>query len=164
MAQTKLEAIGLRHEYYQPRTGGRLLALDNINLKVEDGEFVTIVGPSGCGKSTLLKLIAGQLRPTSGSITAAGEIGYLPQLLTLGRDATLADLLGIAETVAALHAIEAGEATGRLAESMRGGVEQFEYDQRVASEMRSALVYPAVLVFSGIAASSPAASSPWRRN
>lgn len=53
-----------------------------------------------------------------------------------------------------LQLVEAGEATGRLAESMRGGVEQFEYDQRVASEMRSALVYPAVLVFSGIAAVS----------
>ena len=51
-----------------------------------------------------------------------------------------------------LQLVEAGEATGRLAESMRGGVEQFEYDQRVRSEMRSALVYPAVLVFSGIAA------------
>ena len=52
MAQTKLQAVGLRHEYYQPRTGGRLLALDNINLQVEEGEFVSIVGPSGCGKTT----------------------------------------------------------------------------------------------------------------
>lgn len=48
--------------------------------------------------------------------------------------------------------VEAGEATGRLAESLRGGVEQFEYDQRVRQEMRSALVYPMVLVVSGIAA------------
>lgn len=48
--------------------------------------------------------------------------------------------------------VHAGEATGRLAESMRSGVEQFEYDQRVASELRAALVYPTVLVGSGIAA------------
>jgi len=48
--------------------------------------------------------------------------------------------------------VHAGEATGRLAESLRAGVEQFEYDQRVASEFRSALIYPAVLVGSGIAA------------
>lgn len=47
--------------------------------------------------------------------------------------------------------VHAGEATGRLAESLRGGVEQFEYDQRVNSELRSALVYPSVLVASGIA-------------
>jgi len=45
VAQTKLQATGLRMEYYQPRTGGRLLALDNVNLSVEDGEFVSIVGP-----------------------------------------------------------------------------------------------------------------------
>jgi general secretion pathway protein F len=48
--------------------------------------------------------------------------------------------------------VHSGEATGRLAESLRGGVEQFEYDQRVAGELRSALVYPAVLVGSGLAA------------
>lgn len=48
--------------------------------------------------------------------------------------------------------VEAGEATGRLAEAMRSGVDQFEYDQRVSQEMRSALIYPAVLVVSGIAA------------
>ncbi|HZH44675.1 MAG TPA: type II secretion system F family protein [Lysobacter sp.] len=48
--------------------------------------------------------------------------------------------------------VQAGEATGRLAESLRAGVDQFEYDQRVSQEMRSALVYPSVLVLSGIAA------------
>ena len=73
MAQTKLESIGLRHEYYQPRTGGRLLALDNINLKVEDGEFVSIVGPSGCGKTTFINLCDGLLTPTAGRITIDGQ-------------------------------------------------------------------------------------------
>jgi NitT/TauT family transport system ATP-binding protein len=73
VAQTKLEAIGLRHEYYQPRTGGRLLALDNINLKVEDGEFVTIVGPSGCGKTTFINLADGLLKPTAGKLNIDGK-------------------------------------------------------------------------------------------
>jgi NitT/TauT family transport system ATP-binding protein len=72
VAQTKLQAIGLRHEYYQPRTGGRLLALDNINLQVEDGEFVTIVGPSGCGKTTFINLCDGLLKPTAGKIMIDG--------------------------------------------------------------------------------------------
>ncbi len=72
MAQTKLQAINLRHEYYQPRTGGRLLALENINLKVEDGEFVTIVGPSGCGKTTFINLCDGLLKPTAGKIEIDG--------------------------------------------------------------------------------------------
>ncbi len=48
--------------------------------------------------------------------------------------------------------VHAGEATGRLAESIRGGVEQFEYDQRVRHKMTGAMIYPAVLVTSGIAA------------
>ena len=43
-------------------------ALSDINLEIEDGEFICIVGPSGCGKSTLLNLIAGLETPTSGSI------------------------------------------------------------------------------------------------
>lgn len=44
-------------------------ALSNINLKIEDGEFISIVGPSGCGKSTILRLIAGLIIPTTGEIT-----------------------------------------------------------------------------------------------
>jgi NitT/TauT family transport system ATP-binding protein len=47
-------------------------ALQNIDLEIEQGEFVCIVGPSGCGKSTLLHLIAGLDRPTTGEITVDG--------------------------------------------------------------------------------------------
>ena len=50
------------------------------------------------------------------------------------------------------HLVEAGEASGRLALSLRQAVEQMRYDQRVAAEMRSALIYPSILVVSGIAA------------
>ena len=73
MAQTKLQATGLRMEYYQPRTGGRLLALDNVNLSVEDGEFVSIVGPSGCGKTTFINLCDGLLKPTAGNLGIDGK-------------------------------------------------------------------------------------------
>ncbi len=48
-------------------------ALSDINLEIDDGEFVCIVGPSGCGKSTLLNLIAGLETPTEGRITLDGE-------------------------------------------------------------------------------------------
>ena len=68
MASTKLQAIGLRMEYYQPRTGGRLLALDNVNLSIEEGEFVSIVGPSGCGKTTFINIADGLLQATNGRI------------------------------------------------------------------------------------------------
>ncbi|HEY1248667.1 MAG TPA: ABC transporter ATP-binding protein [Nitrososphaera sp.] len=47
--------------------------LNGVDLKIREGEFVTIVGPSGCGKSTLLNIIAGLDRPDSGSVFVRGE-------------------------------------------------------------------------------------------
>src|ERR1700742_428273 len=48
-------------------------AIGSVSGVVEDGRFVTVIGPSGCGKSTLLDLIGGLLKPTSGTISVAGE-------------------------------------------------------------------------------------------
>ncbi|HLO59804.1 MAG TPA: ABC transporter ATP-binding protein [Bacteroidales bacterium] len=47
--------------------------LDDINLNIRKGEFITILGPSGCGKTTLMRLIGGFLKATEGRITIAGE-------------------------------------------------------------------------------------------
>ena len=47
-------------------------ALENVNLEVEKGEFLSVMGPSGCGKTTLLRIIADLLHPTSGTITVGG--------------------------------------------------------------------------------------------
>jgi len=52
---------------------GKVTALDNISLTIQEGEFVCIVGPSGCGKSTLLNLIAGLDKPTQGEIWSNGN-------------------------------------------------------------------------------------------
>ncbi|MEV6674270.1 ABC-F family ATP-binding cassette domain-containing protein [Streptomyces sp. NPDC051162] len=69
-----------------------------------------LIGVNGSGKSTLLKLLAGELRPAEGTVRVAGEIGYLPQNVTLDTALRVDDVLGIAGTRAALHAIEAGDA------------------------------------------------------
>ena len=53
---------------YATNSHNRLVALKNINLQVQPGEFLCIVGPSGCGKSTLLHLIAGLHQQTSGDV------------------------------------------------------------------------------------------------
>ncbi|MBT9168869.1 MAG: sn-glycerol-3-phosphate import ATP-binding protein UgpC [Syntrophomonadaceae bacterium] len=53
---------------------GKIKAVDNLTLKVEDGEFLVLLGPSGCGKSTLLRLICGLERPTGGNIYFDGKI------------------------------------------------------------------------------------------
>lgn len=68
----KLVAKDVCLEYRQPRTGDRLLALDRINLSVNEGEFVSIVGPSGCGKTTFLSVVDGLLPATSGEIFVDG--------------------------------------------------------------------------------------------
>lgn len=49
-------------------------ALDNINIGIEKGEFVSVMGPSGCGKSTLLNIVGLLDKPTSGSVTIDGEL------------------------------------------------------------------------------------------
>ena len=68
-----------------------------------------LIGVNGSGKSTLFRLIAGELRPGSGVVRARGEVGYLPQAITLGTRRTVSDLLGITAARDALRAIEAGE-------------------------------------------------------
>jgi NitT/TauT family transport system ATP-binding protein len=61
-----IDVKGLRKEYPTPR--GTVLALEDIEFDVAEGEFVALVGPSGCGKSTLLKILAGLLPATAGQV------------------------------------------------------------------------------------------------
>ena len=55
-----------------PTRDGSVHALQQINFKVSEGEFVAVVGPSGCGKSTLLKILAGILPPSKGEARLRG--------------------------------------------------------------------------------------------
>ena len=59
--------------FQQPDTGKDFVAVDHINLNIQDGEMVTLLGPSGCGKTTTLRLIAGFLEPNSGKVLLKGE-------------------------------------------------------------------------------------------
>ena len=53
---------------------GKILANDNVNLTIENGEYVSIIGPSGCGKTTLIKIIAGIIKPDEGEIYIGGKL------------------------------------------------------------------------------------------
>src|SRR4051812_44654461 len=53
-------------------TGGTT-ALDNVDLEIEQGEFVSLIGPSGCGKSTLLRIVGDLIEPTKGEVTVNGK-------------------------------------------------------------------------------------------
>jgi NitT/TauT family transport system ATP-binding protein len=59
---------------------GSVDALENINLDIQEGEFVTILGPSGCGKSTLLMLISGLIPPSAGTIRINNEVVKKPYI------------------------------------------------------------------------------------
>jgi NitT/TauT family transport system ATP-binding protein len=68
-AGVRVELRGVRRAF----DGGRVVAVDGIDLSVAPGEFVAVLGPSGSGKSTLLRMIAGLDRPTAGTVSGARE-------------------------------------------------------------------------------------------
>ena len=80
-----LEINNISMNYHSVK--GETKALNNINFKVQQGEFISILGPSGCGKSTLLNIISGLLEPSEGKILYGSEdiknnldkIGYMFQ-------------------------------------------------------------------------------------
>lgn len=79
MLNNILELKNIRKIYHSK--DGETLALDNINLKVLDEEFISIIGPSGCGKSTLLGIVAGIVSKSGGEIIVPNDfkIGYMLQ-------------------------------------------------------------------------------------
>lgn len=79
----KIENVSLIYQTNEAETE----ALKDVNLGIEEGEFVAIIGPSGCGKTTVLTLISGLMKPTKGTIyldgkkidKPVGDIGYMLQ-------------------------------------------------------------------------------------
>jgi len=65
MPEVSLQRITMRF--------GKVLAVDEVDLTIADGEYVTILGPSGCGKTTLIRVIAGILEPTQGEVYIGGK-------------------------------------------------------------------------------------------
>ncbi|MNO17512.1 Aliphatic sulfonates import ATP-binding protein SsuB [compost metagenome] len=69
MTQSLLAISQLNKEF----DGGKIKALQNIDLEVQEGEFITVIGPSGCGKSTLLRIVAGLDNTYTGKVTLEGQ-------------------------------------------------------------------------------------------
>ena len=66
-----LKLTDICKDYIQGKEPVRVLK--NVNLTVEQGEYLAIMGPSGCGKTTILQLLAGLLQPTSGTIRCSAQ-------------------------------------------------------------------------------------------
>ncbi|MFF8989415.1 ABC-F family ATP-binding cassette domain-containing protein [Streptomyces sp. NPDC014983] len=90
---------------------------DGLDLSFGPGR-TGLVGVNGSGKSTLLKLLAGELTPADGTVKVTGDVGHLPQNVTLDTALRVDQALGIAERRAALHAIEAGDVAERHFETV----------------------------------------------
>ncbi|WP_051198882.1 ATP-binding cassette domain-containing protein [Gordonia shandongensis] len=116
---------------HEPPDGRAAVVLQNVHFAWPDGTAVLdgvtasfgvgrtgLVGRNGSGKSTLLRLVAGDLAPASGRIVVTGDVGRLRQDVTRRPAATVADLLGVGDTVAALRAIEGGATDERHFETV----------------------------------------------
>lgn len=132
-----VELKEVTHAYLGDREAS--LAIENMNLSVGKGEFVSLVGPSGCGKTTLLSIIAGLLQPSRGEVLLSGrsstgpspEVGYMLQQDYLFPWRTIQDnaLLGL-------------ELTGRLDEQSRAKTLQLLADMGLEGKE---LAFPAQL-------------------
>ncbi len=150
MGSATIEMHGVRRLYEQADLS-ELVALDDIELTIEPGTFVSIIGPSGCGKSTLLRLVSGQERPDAGTITVCGLIpkeaaeakafGFVPQspallpwLSVLGnvtlphkvnrRGAARRGDRGRPDLEAMLREVGLGESLHKLPAELSGGMKQ----------------------------------------
>ncbi len=72
-ADPLISVTGLSVSYDVARTGKKLIAIENVDLDVFEGEFITVLGPSGCGKTTFMNVIAGLVAPSTGSVLVDGQ-------------------------------------------------------------------------------------------
>ncbi|MGH3982782.1 MAG: ABC-F family ATP-binding cassette domain-containing protein [Pseudonocardiaceae bacterium] len=104
---------------------------DGLDLVISTGR-TGLIGANGSGKSTLLRLAAGELKPTRGSTTIKGSLGYLPQHITLRAGLRVEQVLGVAWVRASLAAIEAGDTS---AQHFTAVGEQWDVEERARATL-----------------------------
>ena len=138
-------------------------AVDNISLELAPGEAVAVMGPSGSGKSTLLNLIAGLDRPTSGTVTVAGDrvdklsetglarfrrsrIGMIFQFFNLLDDLTVEDNVLLPAQLAGMHRSRARARADELLAALRIDRYRNAYPGRLSGGERQRVAIARALV------------------
>ena len=158
---TRLVIEDVTHRY------GKVAALDDVSLAIEDGELVTLLGPSGCGKTTLLRIIAGFIKPSSGRILLQGrDVTRLPPhkrpVNMVFQRATLFPHLDVYGNVAfglQIAGLEKDEVASRVSEVLS----LVRLEGLRASPRTRAVGRPAAAGRAGPRARQPAAGAPARR-
>ena len=99
-------------------------ALDNVNIEIRAGAMTGLVGPDGAGKTTLIRILAGLMKPTTGTVQIFGgspslaleDIGYMPQRFGLYEDLSVIENLNLYAELRALPKQDHDETFGRLLE------------------------------------------------
>jgi putative ABC transport system ATP-binding protein len=145
------------------RYAGGQPALDEVSLEVAPGEAVAVMGPSGSGKSTLLNLIAGLDRPTSGTVTVAGQrvdrlsetgvarfrrrqVGMIFQFFNLLDDLTVADNVLLPAQLAGMRRVKARARAGELLAELGIGQYKNAYPGRLSGGERQRVAIARALV------------------
>jgi putative ABC transport system ATP-binding protein len=158
-----MDAVITLGEVTKRHDGGGRAAVDGISLTVSPGEAVAIMGPSGSGKSTLLNLVAGLDRPTSGTVTVAGEridrlsetgvarfrsrqVGMIFQFFNLLDDLTVADNVLLPAQLAGTRRASARAHADELLEALRISQHRDAYPARLSGGERQRVAIARALV------------------
>src|SRR6516164_2535797 len=142
---------------------GAAPAVDGVSLQIAAGESVAVMGPSGSGKSTLLNLIAGLDRPTSGTVTVAGErideltetglarfrrrrAGMIFQFFNLLDDLTVWDSVLLPAQLAGMPRGQAQARADELLAALRIGPHRHAYPARLSGGQRQRVAIARALV------------------
>jgi putative ABC transport system ATP-binding protein len=154
----------IRLEDVTKRYGGDAAsAVDGVSMQIAPGESVAVMGPSGSGKSTLLNMIAGLDRPTSGTVTVAGEridrlsetgvarfrrrqVGMIFQFFNLLDDMTVLDNILLPAQLAGLPRGQARARADELLQTLRIGRHRQAYPARLSGGERQRVAIARALV------------------
>ena len=136
---------------YSTVAGDSVLALDNVDLTVRDGEFVCLVGPSGCGKTTLLRLLAGLDTADAGTSSLAGKTlnGPSPEVGVVFQQSNLLPWFTVLQNVMLpLRVGGSSRDAGKIAEihklleiaGLKGFENKYPYELSGGMQQRAAIV------------------------